>query len=186
MKTKKNYIILLLAMCPLLSFAQYTFNVSTGFVGFNAASFGKKFNDKGVLFAGMQYVNAKMSSENANFSDIQKVSLLVPNIGYKHYVKHKEKLGAYLQLNFTKPFLTGKSETDGVEDQTFKESIQNIKMWGYELSYGVEYAFDPSFSIGGEFGIRHGKYSNKDDVSGFEEKISINPTFSRIVLNYYF
>ena len=186
MKANKLWIILLIAFCPLVSLAQFTFNVSTGVIGFNAASFGHKFNDKAVAFVGLQYINATYKFEEPGFTDELKGNLIVPNLGVRYYIKRKEKLAAFLQLNLTKPLIIGKSVTDGVEDQNFKDNLKSISMWGYELSYGVEYAFDPSFSIGGEFGLRHGKFSQEDSQFSSTTKIAISPTFSRINLNFYF
>jgi len=175
-----------MTFCPLLSIAQFTFNITTGGLGFNAASFGNKFNDKVIAFIGLQYINATYNFEEPGFTDELKGSLIVPNLGIRYYIKRKEKIAAFLQLNLTKPFITGKSVTDGIEDENFKNDIKSISMWGYEISYGVEYSFDPSFSIGGEFGLRHGKFSQDDDQFNSTTKIAISPTFSRIILNFYF
>jgi len=186
MKTKKLWIVLLLTFSPFPILAQFTFNVSTGLIGFNAASFGYKASDKTVLFVGLQYLNATYNYEEPGFTEELKGSLIVPNLGIKYFIKRKEKISAFLQLNLTKPLVSAKSLTDGVEDPDFASNVKSISMWGYELGYGVEYSFDPSFSIGGEFGLRHAKFRFEDSQINSITKIAISPTYSRITLNYYF
>lgn len=186
MKTIKFSIIFFMTLILFSSQAQFTFSVSTGVIGFNAASFGKNFNNKAVAFVGLQYISASYNFEEPGFTSEFKGSLIVPNLGLKYFIKRKEKIAAFLQLNLTKPLITGESSTDGVNNPDFKKGIKSMKMWGYELGFGVEYSFDPSFSVGGEFGLRHGKFSTENSQFNSTTKIAISPTFSRVNLNFYF
>jgi len=93
-------------------------------------------------------------------------------------------------------------EVDGEEVDEVGETLKDINLFAGELGFGVEYFFDDNFSIGGEFGIRYlgGKYddsytdtfynpdTNSDQETEIEEtyKVSTNPTFTKISLNFYF
>lgn len=84
--------------------------------------------------------------------------------------------------------------------EEINDVLKEVKLFGGELGFGVEYFFDDNFSIGGEFGLRYisGKYTNsfeQDVYNGsemqpedFEDtfRLSLMPTYSRISLNFYF
>jgi len=214
MKTKYLLIALALFFTCRVS-GQFTFGVSPGF-GLNSAYFGYKPNDKIVLFIGFQYLNINYSYEESglrynwqsnrleSYDDLNKVSesLYVPNVGIKYYIKQQNKLHAYLTLNISKPMLGGKSESNGVESESFKKSIKGISMWGGELGFGAEYFFDENFSLGGEFGLRYIYLKNEQNstsqiynpATGTSQtteikndyKLNISPTYSKISLNFYF
>ncbi len=198
-----------------LSYGQAVFGVSPG-IGLNSAYFGYKIGDKIVPYFGFQYLNANFSYEEkgkrydydlyrfVSYSEKDEFSgnLYIPNIGIKYFLKRHNNIQAYLSLNFSKPFLSGKYSYDGEEDETFNNGIKNISMYGGEFGFGVEYFFDENFSLGGAFGLRHLhlKYEANTDSyvynpdSGdevnvtIEEKFKFNmsPTFSQVSLNYYF
>ncbi|MCD4792991.1 MAG: hypothetical protein K8R54_07155 [Bacteroidales bacterium] len=132
-----------------------------------------------------------------------KGNLFIPNIGVKYFFMQQNKLQAYLSLNFSKPIFSGKIDVDDNDfEDDFEEAIKNISMWGGEFGFGIEYFFDENFSLGGEFGIRHlhFKYNNTYDSyfwnpdTGDDQrteitddmKLNMNPTFSKISVNYYF
>jgi len=197
------------------SYAQFSFGVSPG-LGLNTAYFGYKINDKILPYAGFQYLNANIKYEESgerydpatneivSYTETDKLtgSLYIPTLGVKYFIKQQDKIQAYLTLGVTKPILSGKTEYDGDEDSQFNEDLQNIDLWGGEFGFGVEYFFDPSFSLGGEFGIRYLRLRYKDSnetfvfdpstgdtrASKFQEDygINISPTYSKISLNYYF
>ena len=73
--------------------AQFTFNITTGVIGFNAASFGNKFSDKAIVFVGLQYIRATYNFEEPGFTDELIGNLIVPNLGIRYYIKRKENCG---------------------------------------------------------------------------------------------
>jgi hypothetical protein len=171
---------------------------------------------KFVPYIGFQYLNAKFKYEEngqrydwdlnriISYSETMEFSgnLYIPNIGAKYFFKQHNKIQAYLSLNLSKPLLSGKLKYDGEEDENFKENIKNIKLWGGEFGFGIEYFFDENFSLGGEFGLRylHMKYETTSDRDIYDPsigdyrtveienkfKFNTSPTFSKITLNYYF
>jgi hypothetical protein len=215
MKTKLVTALFALIVLTAHSYCQLSFGISPG-ISLNSAYFGYKINNKIVPFIGFQYLNANFKYEESgveyDWSTNQMVSysdksdfsgsLYIPNIGVKYFVKQRNKLQAYFSLCLSKPMLSGKLKTDGVDDDEFKDDIKHIKMWGGELGFGVEYFFDDNFSIGGEFGLRYihlkydhttqnavfdpnlGAYVNKDIKDDY--KFNMSPTYSKISLNYYF
>ena len=192
MKTK-----LLLLLCAVLlitneGFGQFAFGVSPG-IGLNSAYFGYKINSKIVPYVSLQYLNAnykyEFDGEDYNEEIDFKGNLLIPNIGVKYFFKQQNNLQAYLSLNFSKPIFSGKIDVDDNDfEDDFEEAIKNTSIWGGEFGFGIEYFFDENFSLGGEFGIRHFnfKYNETDEGDETDVRININPTFSKITLNYYF
>jgi hypothetical protein len=109
-------------------------------------------------------------------------------------------------INIAKPFLGGKVIVDGEEDEDVKETLDNISLFGGQLGLGAEYFFDDNFSVGGEFGFRylHVKsdqtytkshqvynpetysYEYYETEETIETRANLNPTYSRITLNFYF
>jgi opacity protein-like surface antigen len=217
MKTRLLLVVLAVFVTTPASFSQFVFGVSPG-IGFNSAYFGFRSNNKIVPYFGIQYLNGKYKYEEngqrydydlsriVTYSDKEEFSgnLIIPDIGVKYFIKQHDKLQAYLSLNITKPLITGKLKTDGVEDQDFNDAIKSLNksMWGYEFGFGVEYFVDENFSIGGEFGLRHlhvgysdshaeeiynpstGNYVSVEIKNNI--KLNGSPTFSKISLNYYF
>lgn len=84
--------------------------------------------------------------------------------------------------------MSGKLEYDGEEEEEISDAIKNINVFGAEAGFGVEYFFDDNFSIGGEYGIRFfsGKYETVDEFDNFTLKMNINPTYTKLALNFYF
>ena len=131
-------------------------------------------------------------------------SLLIPNVGFKYFIKDKNNLKAYFSLNISKPIVTGKfelgdSDSDDDREDEIKDIIKNTKVWGGELGFGVEYFVDDNFSIGGEFGLRHFNVHHNDTFDriifnpllGYDQEVDIetnvkfnmSPTYSKISLN---
>lgn len=134
-------------------------------------------------------------------------NIFLPTIGLKYSFLTKDNLDAYGTVNLVKPIFSAKIETDDDEfNQEFEDEYDElkkaIKLWGAEFAFGAEYHFDEHFSISGEFGLRHYKlkYNRTEEReiwnpdTGQEQsvdittdfKASINPTFSKISLNFYF
>lgn len=215
MKTKLLLFLFVFLAITTKSYSQFTFGVSTG-LGLKSADFGYKVNNKIVPYIGFQFLNANFNSEQTgeefdynlnsvvSYSDQTEFSgsIFIPNVGVKYFIKQKNNLQAYLSLNFSKPIISGNLKFNGEENEEFSDQIKNISLWGSELGFGVEYFFDENFSLGGEFGLRymHLKYANSYDTDFYNPntgnyqntvventiKLSTNPTYSRISLNYYF
>jgi hypothetical protein len=205
--------ILLLAVCLLFGlkgYSQFSFGVAPG-LSTNSTYFGYKIG-KVVPYVGFQYANARFILEQTgmewdgldvvSFSDETKVSanIYIPNIGVKFFAVEKNKLKAYFNLSIAKPIIRAKVEENGTEVEELNDVLKDIKLWGGEFGFGVEYFFDDNFSLGGEFGIRYlgGKYTNsyqQDVYNGVDMqpedfadtyKLGLMPTYSKITLNFYF
>lgn len=187
-------------------FGQFSFGVSPG-LSTNTAYFGMKMG-KIVPYVGFQYghLGVKVESSDHYYTGVEWVTdesktkingnLYIPEIGVKFFAIEKNKLKAYLNLNLTKPMIRAKMEVDDVEVEEIGDLLKEVKLFGGELGFGVEYFFDDNFSMGGEFGIRylHGKYEDVNDYISSGEpaeetttfKIGVMPTYSKISLNFYF
>ncbi|TXC85257.1 hypothetical protein [Luteibaculum oceani] len=220
MKIKQLIAVVVLSFCFIYEGqAQATFSVSPGFA-LNGAQLGYRVNSKLIPYISFQYLSSRITidesgtrindastgTESYSSEHLAKGTIFIPSIGAKYFVSSKGKLKSYIQGAFTKPFLSAKIEDDGVEDETIKEDLEKLSIWGGELSFGVEYFFDENFSLGGEFGLRgfHAKYKensereetyfNQDTQqnetvtlrSETETNVSFSPTFTRVSLNFYF
>jgi hypothetical protein len=195
-------------------YSQFSFGVAPG-LSTNSAYFGFKAG-KVVPYIGFQFANLKINTEETGedwdagagdivpYSTEMKISgnLYVPNLGVKFFAVEKNNLKAYFNLSLAKPMLRAKVEDDGVEIEEVGDMLKEVKLFGGEFGFGVEYFFDDNFSVGGEFGLRymHGKYTNSHeedvynyDTSSYETvtientlKASIMPTYTKISLNFYF
>ena len=207
---KTILLVALFMMLGLKGFSQFAFGVAPG-LSTNSAYFGFKIG-KVVPYVGFQYANAGFKIEQTGmewdgadvvpFSDEMKISanLYVPTVGVKFFAVEHNKLKAYFNLSLAKPLVRGKAEENGTEVEEINDVLKEVKLFGGELGFGVEYFFDDNFSIGGEFGLRYisGKYTNsfeQDVYNGsemqpedFEDtfRLSLMPTYSRISLNFYF
>ncbi len=197
------------------TYGQFSFGVSPGF-GLNSAYFGYSINDKIVPFIGFQYLNAEYnyeeSGERYNY-DLNEVEsylaktefsghVFLPNIGVKYFFLKKNKIQTYSSLCFSKAFITGKFQRNETDTEELDFYFENMNMWGAELGFGMEYFFDENFSLGGEFGLRHIHINSTEsyiyefynpNTDEFQEstiesemKLNMNPTFSKISLNFYF
>jgi opacity protein-like surface antigen len=113
-------------------------------------------------------------------------SVLSPAIGIKYFAIQNAKIKGYFGLSLSKPFLTGKLVEDGDEDPDFKEAIDKVSTFGFELGFGAEYFFVQNFSIGGEYGFRNLSIKYSESDSEYEVKGRISPTYTKFTLNYYF
>lgn len=213
----KSRIFLALVLCAITGSqanAQFAFGVSPG-LNMNRAYFGFKMN-RFVPFMGVQYMSTSATYQyehewfdydlNAvvphNHNDEYKVSLLMPNLGLKYFIKETGNLKAHLTLNVVKPVVNARMINDGNVDEDVREYVRGLSIWGGEFSFGAEYFFDEHFSVGGEFGMRYIRFKFEDTdqttvynpVTGVDQpsestyrmKLNMSPTFSKISLNYYF
>lgn len=210
-------VVLLVSLCMLVGlkgFSQFSFGVAPG-LSSNSAYFGYKAG-KVVPYIGFQVANIRVNTTETgeefdntlykavSYSEEMKVSgnLYVPNIGIKFFAVEKNNLKAYFNLSVAKPMLRAKVEDNGKEIEEVNDMLKEIKIFGGEFGFGVEYFFDDNFSLGGEFGIRYigGKYENSYEDSFYDPsvghdvnttieetyKIGLTPTYSKIALNFYF
>lgn len=173
-------LILMVSVCILFTlngYSQFTFGVSPGLTT-NTAQFGYKLG-KINPYIGFQYLKGTLKMEEAS-SVKAHITLLVPEIGVKFFAIENNKLKAYLNLNVTKPFISGKVEDEDIP------YLKDVSLIGGNFGLGVEYFFDSNFSVGGEYGLQyiHGKYEDPD--SDFSAGIGVMPTYSKICLNFYF
>jgi len=208
---KKTFLLIVLCMLlGLKGYSQFSFGVAPG-LSTNSAYFGFKAG-KVVPYVGFQYANIRFKLEQTGmewsgteivpFSDEMKISgnLYVPTVGIKFFAIEQNKLKAYFNLSIAKPFIRAKAEENGTEVEEINDVLKEVKLFGGEFGFGIEYFFDNNFSMGGEFGIRYmsGKYSNsfqQDVYNGidmqpedFEDtyRIGLMPTYTKISLNFYF
>jgi hypothetical protein len=216
----KNRLLLFVVFAFIASpvFGQFYFSASPG-LNLNGASFGYKVG-KIVPYVGFQMMNAKFTLETNEFDWTTpgtldehnmktevKANLFIPTIGAKYFIIENNKLKAFVGLGLTKPIIKAKMDFtyDGdAVNEDFKEEVEdavdNVKMFGGELGFGVEYFFDDNFSVGGEFGLRYLKTKYTQDTQGSEwngndyedvtNKTEVNlnlmPTYTKISLNFYF
>ncbi len=211
---KKTCLILCLFVA-LKSNAQISFGVSPGF-SFNSSYIGYSVNDRLITYLGFQYFNAnfkyKESGERfdddlfsvVNYTESEKFSanVYLPSIGLKYFALKQDKIQAYGTINFTKPILKLKVESEYYDTDEVNNINSNLVMFGGEMGIGVEYFFDKNFSVGGEFGFRYFnlKYRNEfeNDFYNYDTQeiqnttiknefsFNTSPTYSKISFNYYF
>lgn len=134
-----------------------------------------------------------------------KLNVILPTLGVRYYFMEVNKLKAYGNLNFSTVIASGKiedsSDPSNSDDEDLQEILDNSKFFGSQLGFGTEYFFDDNFSLGGEFGLQMLRIKTADsyestlfDTNGnpvlvtntTEFKGSLNPTYVKISLNFYF
>jgi opacity protein-like surface antigen len=185
MKMKWTFTLVITGVLASSCAAQFAFGVAPG-LNLNGAYFGYKVNDVVVPYISLQYLGGKISVDDGG--DVYEVSasVLSPAIGIKYFAIQNAKIKGYFGLSLSKPFLTGKLVEDGDEDPDFKEAIDKVSTFGFELGFGAEYFFDQNFSIGGEYGFRNLSIKYSESDSEYEVKGRISPTYTKFTLNYYF
>lgn len=195
-------------------YSQFTFGVSPG-IALRSAYFGFKVKDNFVPSFGLQILNGKYKYESIIKEwdyDQDKVvdivwedefsgTLFVLNFSVKYFIKEVNNIKPYFSINICKPLFSAKAIYDGEEDKDLKDDLNAIKVWGGEIGFGTEYFFSDNFSLGGEFGLRYFYLKSKityDDqyynpnlgyVDYKRESNStyiFRPTYSSLLLNYYF
>lgn len=140
------------------------------------------------------------------YTDTYKVigAAFAPTIGLKYFFKDVEKVRTYGLISATTVILSAKVEDseDAKENEYLQDEIKNLRIFGGQLGFGAEYFFENAFSVGGEFGVRFIYLSNEitkdqsvynpgsnnyeDYKATYSYKYSVNPTYAKISLNYYF
>jgi hypothetical protein len=171
--------------------SQVAFSVKPG-INLNGATIGIK-KGKVVPYLGLQYFSVYQKYENNDTPDPDSyrmsVHVLLPAIGSKIYIVDKESIKGYLNVTLIKPIVFGRYKDNGVVDEDFLDDYNDIKIWGGEASYGMEYFFNEHFSIGGEFGFRCGSLKEhfESEVSDYwyKDKYFGEMTFTSISFNFY-
>ncbi len=212
MKTKTTFFVLLFISFSICSFSQFSFSVSPG-LSWTGAQVGYQANSKVVPYLGLQYLSANISFNTTDeyYDGLQVVSydeqgdinarIIIPTLGVKYFILEKNSLKGYLNLNLSKPLIMGSAENDGDTIEEYEDVIDGVSLLGFEFGFGAEHYFNENFSVGGEFGIRSiganvsGSYTNTfnnnngnliSTTDSYEYNGRISPTYSRIVLNFYF
>ncbi len=187
MKNLFLFTLILFAFLPFNSSAQLVFGVSPG-LNLNGAYIGTKFSDHLIGTFGFQYLGVSYTLTDPDFEDKFSGSVFIPSLGLKYLMNKQNQIQPYLGISVSKPFVTGKIEYDGEEDEEFSDAVKNLSLLGLELGFGVEYFFDENFSIGGEYGFRYinVKYKSSDEFDDVDVSGSVKPTYTKLTLNYYF
>jgi hypothetical protein len=186
-----SYLVLVLGASILNG--QTVFSVKPGF-NLNAASIGiAKSNFQpsfGLRFANL---NLKYEFEDENFPEdnyktTTRINVYMPHIGAKLFFSGTESVKPYVQATLFKPLVFGKQLEDGDENENFKESLNNLKIWAGEVGFGSEYFFHPQFSLGGEFGVRLANLKEKFESEDYTltSKAGVSISYVCFSLNYYF
>lgn len=213
---KKLMLIALALSFSTVVYSQLTFSVQPGLT-LNGANFGYQINQKFVPYLGLQYVGGngavETSGERTNFMTGQiesftetaeaSVNIIIPTLGLKYFFYNNKPLKAYGNINLSKPILTGSSEQPNSVEDPLNDLLDEVSLWAGEVGIGAEYYFHPTFSLGGEFGLRWLRFSQSntytndiffDPNTGQQQELeatdelslNLNPTYARISLNFYF
>ena len=155
-------------------------------LNFNGFQIGKR-GEKIIFYGGMQHAGFFNKYEGSNFTDVTKTSVLMPFVGVKYLVYQQESLIGYVNGMIMKPVFYGKSETDGQANPNFKDDLKALKIWGFELGYGMEYFLAKQFSLGGEFGLRLATYKRESTDPNFSyvDNFRFNMLYSSVSFNFY-
>ncbi|MCX6121709.1 MAG: hypothetical protein NTX44_08830 [Ignavibacteriales bacterium] len=212
-----------------IAHAQLLFSVKPGLTG-NSAQFGIKLGGL-MAFGGLEYFRTATTTETSGlryiyqysstypyttsyqlvpYSDKYEASVnaYVPFVGAKVLLGGREsgKIGAYITGIIGKPFLSGKTVSNGIESESTKKFFDNLSAWMFLGGFGTEYFFSENFSIGGEFGLRvflinyneeanepmsvynsqTGTYQYYNAQNKYKFDLGMGITYSTLVLNYYF
>ena len=216
MTNKHSFFVTLFLLITFTGFSQINFSVSPGlglntaqvgykvnskvipFFGFQYASGSLSYTDKGERYDSDQ-------GAVVSYEETEKTTggIFLPNLGVKYFLATKEKVSTYGLASLSIPIITGKFEDQDGEVTSLSDDLDKFGTWGAELGFGAEYFFDKSFSIGGEFGLRYirANISETYETSVFDPnspgssrpsetsdifKASLNPTYTKIALNFYF
>ena len=191
-KMKKYFLFGLLFLITVnLVKSQVTFTVKPG-LNFNGANIGYK-SEKMVPYVGLQFLNVNYKYKNNDDpnpdDDNTKTHVFMPYLGIKFFVINKESIKGSVNGTIFKPIIFGKETENGEENESYKKDLKELKLWGGELGYGMEYFFDDHFSIGGEFGFRFGFYKDRYESESSDywstEDFYLNMSYISASMNFY-
>ena len=194
---KRIFLSICFIAITLQGFSQTTFSVSpnTGFnipgISSSNALFGYKVQNFNP-YIGISMMRGDLHQEiEDNFDNYEldaTIQVLSPTIGLKYFLPIKDELKAYLNISAFVPIVSG--SIDDENSNSNEEILEDTKFifFGTKFGFGTEYFLSKSFSLGGEFGFNHYRftYKNKNDISTEKINVSATPTYTRISLNYYF
>ncbi len=172
--------------------SQMTFTVKPG-LNLNSANIGVK-SEKFSPYFGIQFlnINSKYKDNDEYEPEDRKIKthIYMPYLGFKAYLFDKDPLKGSIVATVFKPVISGKEINDGEEDESYKEDLKNLKIWGGEIGFCSEYFFNEHFSIGGEFGFRLAFYKDKYESEysnySYDEDLNLNMTYVSGSMNFYF
>ena len=114
----------------------------------------------------------------------------MPYLGLKAYLFNKELIKGSIVATVFKPLIFDKEINNGEEDESYRENLKNLKIWGGEIGFCSEYFFNEHFSLGGEFGFRFCFYKEKHESEwgdfSYKEDLNLNMTYVSGSMNFYF
>ena len=173
--------------------SQMTFTVKPG-LNLNSANIGIK-SENFLPYFGLQCLNVnskfKYNDEYEPEEDRNiKTHIFMPYLGFKAYLFNKDPLKGSITATVFKPVIFGKETINGEEDESYRENLKNLKIWGGEIGFCSEYFLNEHFSIGGEFGLRLGFYKDKYESEysdySYDEDLKLNMTYVSGSMNFYF
>ena len=118
--------------------SQMTFTVKPG-LNLNSANIGVK-SEKFSPYFGLQFLNINSKSKDSDEYEPEqtrkiKTHVYMPYLGFKVCIINKEPIKGSIVTTVFKPFIFGKETNNGVEDESYKEDLKNLKIWGGEIGF---------------------------------------------------
>ena len=137
-----------------------------------------------VVFLGLDYDRHRSEKGDTTFYGRR----FTANIGYRYRLFSTAKVEAikinpFVSFNFFKSFAkveAHESLMSSAERGFLKDMLNDSGGW---LSFGVDYLFAPTFSLGAETGVRYARAKSK--ALGYTTKITDYTSFAAILLAYY-
>lgn len=137
-----------------------------------------------VVFLGLDYDRHK--TERGDTTSYGR--RFTANIGYRYQLfssakTNATKISPYIGMHFYKSFAKVEADTSVMtsRDRTYLRDMLNDS--GGWLSFGADYYFAPTFSLGAEAGVRYAKAKSK--AYGYEIKTTDYTSFVAILLSFY-
>lgn len=139
---------------------------------------------KNVIFLGLDYDRHKSERADTTFYGRR----FTANIGYRYQLFSSDKINAtrinpFIGLHYFKSFAKVEADTSYIsadERAYLKDMLNDSGGW---LSFGAEYYFAPTFSLGAEAGVRYARAKSK--AYGYEIKVTDYTSFVAILLSFY-
>jgi len=139
---------------------------------------------KNVVFLGLDYDRHKTERADTTFYGRR----FTANIGYRYQLFPADKINAtrinpFIGLHYYKSFAKVEADESVMapeERRYFKDMLGDSGGW---LSFGAEYYFAPTFSLGAEAGVRYARAKSK--AYGYEIKVTDYTSFVAILLSFY-
>lgn len=141
------------------------------------------------------YRDTSGHADSSKVSGALRYSIFLPQVAARYYfgggdgseqeggISPYVGLSAFYSIGATDYIYDGVRDTAMIR-QLNKELTGNL---GGSVAFGAEYAFSPSFSIGGEFGLRLVSIVLGDEPKSYTVQTEIGAeTYAALCLNYYF